>query len=658
MITLDQQTLAARTLRELTVLASLTVAPHFLVFDLRITLAMLAVLGWRLVAAYRPALLPGRGLRILLTLAAAGLVVSVYPLLIGLQAKLALLSLMLLMKLLECRSRRDLMLVVFLCYFTLVTHFLLEQSPGLVLYVLLVVVALTAQLVNHARHRPLVQPWRAYRSATVLLLQALPVMIALFFLFPRFAGPLWNLGLDNSTGKTGLSDRIEPGSISNLIRSRAVAFRVDFDSAAPPPRQRYWRGPVLWQTDGYRWNRAPYLQPGEVTYQSRGEPVVYQVTLEPSNHDWLFALDLPAKLPPDATLRPDFQLLGKGIKHRRYRYQMTSQLDYNTGALSERERQLGLQLPANITPRMRQLVSQWQQPADGDAALVNRALTYFREQPFYYTLNPPQVLTNPADQFLFDTRRGFCEHYATSFTLLMRLGGIPARVVTGYQGGEINPMGDYLIVRQSDAHAWSEVWLQGRGWVRIDPTAAVAPTRIEQPFDYALDENLGEGAPLVFQLGDRSLLSGALRQLRLGIDAANAGWHRWVLGYSQEQQRRLLAQLGMEKLSLIQLALGMGVVVMLLLAGLMIGLRRLGRQPVDPLLRLYQRFCQRLARIGIVRPGYEGPLDFARRIRRRRPDLAPAAEQILERYTRLRYGGADTPAQRRALQRMIRRFKT
>lgn len=654
-----RQSLGAVPLWMLSVITLLLMLPHFRELDVTIILAFLLIILLRVITLLRGHLRLNRWLLFGLTLAGAALILSRYPLLMGLQAKVALLALMMGLKLMECRQRRDLYVVVYLGYFILITHFLFDESMLMVLYVLLMALGLTAVLeISNRAEMTRANAGRALRTATGLLLQSIPIMLLLFFLFPRLNGPLWNLGVDNSTGTTGLSDSMSPGAISQLIRSRAVAFRVEFEQAVPPPHQRYWRGPVLWHSDGQRWTRLRLLPREPVSYRSSAPPTRYQVTLEPSPNNWLFALDLPQELPPDTTLLADYQLLGKEIRNRRYRYSVTSRLSYHTGPLSEQQRQFGLQLPDNITPRMRQLVAGWQERADNPQDVVNQALQFFRREAFYYTLNPPLLGQNPSDQFLFESRRGFCEHYASSFTLLMRLAGIPARVVTGYQGGEINPLGDYLIVRQSDAHAWSEVWLEESGWTRIDPTAAVAPERIERPFEFELSEAEMDGLPVDFTPEQRDLLQRLWRRLGLGVDAVNAGWHRWILGYSRDQQQRLMQWLGMGATSDRMLALAMVLGTGLLLPLLFLLIRRRDLPRIDPVQRDYLRFCQRLARQGLPRLSHEGPVDFSRRVIARRPDLRPALEPIIRAYVALRYGEQGNDAeQRRRFHHMVRRFR-
>ncbi|MES9959508.1 MAG: DUF3488 and transglutaminase-like domain-containing protein [Sedimenticola sp.] len=646
-----------RELTALIVLLVLAVAPHVLHLEGWISAFFLAAVFLRLVALRIPRALPGKLLLFLLTVGGLANVLAHYPLLMGKESGVALLTSMMGLKLLELKSRRDLFITVFLAFFALVTQFLFRQEIALVGYVLLVVWGLGTVLVEASRseHSPNLLP--PLRKSGVMLLQAVPVMIVLFVFFPRFTGPLWNLGLDSTAAKSGLSDRISPGSISKLILSEEVAFRVDFEGEIPPNSKLYWRGPVLWESDGFYWNEGPRQRPRRLRFQVDGEPVTHTVTLEPTHRRWLFALDLPQKRPANSIRMPDFQLLNTKPLDQRIRYNLTSWTQYNTGPLREDELQRGLQLPPNITPRMEQLVEGWRADAESPAAIVDAALRYFREQPFYYTLIPPLTLDNPADEFLFDTRRGFCEHYATSFTLLMRLAGIPTRVVTGYQGGEVNPMGDYLVVRQSDAHAWSEVWLEGRGWVRIDPTAAVAPQRIERSFNPDFGRSSTIGAPIEFDLGESELLKRMVKQLLWGWDSVNSTWHNWVLGYSNERQGLLMDLLGLSFLRGHRLAIGMVLITAIVVMAIGGLLWNQTRQKTDPVQRAYLRYCRKLNRIGIERRPWEGPKDLASRVIDQRPDLATDVARITSLYVGIRYGTEDNQKLRRRLQTMVQAFR-
>ncbi|MES9843334.1 MAG: DUF3488 and transglutaminase-like domain-containing protein [Candidatus Sedimenticola sp. PURPLELP] len=652
-----QAAINRRELTALIVLLIMAVSPHVLHLNPWISAFFFAAVFLRLVALKTPRALPGRLLLFFLTAGGLANVLAHYPLLIGKEAGVALLASMLGLKLLELKTRRDLFVTVFLGFFVLVTQFLFRQEIALVIYVLLVVCGLGAILVEASRAEHSNSLLIPLRKSISMLLQAVPVMVVLFVFFPRFSGPLWNLGFEGDTGITGLSDRITPGSISRLTRSKAVAFRVDFEKAPPANHKLYWRGPVLWQTDGFSWTEGQRQRPRRLGLRVSGDAVRHTVTLEPTQRRWIFALDLPKRRPRGSIRLPDFQLLNMKPLDQRIRYDVESYTDYNTGPITDNERSRGLQLPSNVSPRMHKLVADWQTRTENPADMVNTALHYFREQEFYYTLNPPQVLDNPADEFLFDTRRGFCEHYATSFTLLMRLAGIPTRVVTGYQGGELNPVGGYLTVRQSDAHAWTEVWLEGKGWLRIDPTAAVAPERIERTFDPEIDDAASIGAPIQFTLKQSDFLHSMIKQLRWGWDSVNSTWHRWVLGYTMQRQGRLMDMLGLSFLRGHKLAFGMVLVTFIVTLALGLLLWNQARSRTDPVQKAFLRFCRKLHRIGIERNPWEGPRDLASRVIRLRPDLATEVARITSLYVGIRYGKQDNPQKRRRLQMMVHAFR-
>ena len=651
--------LTQRQLLATILLLSLAVLPHALHLQPWISLFFVAMVALRLLALRRPGLLPGRWLLFLLTLLGLAIVLTQHPVLFGRDAGAALLTAMTGLKLLEARQRRDIYVAVFLGFFILITQFLFFRGIPILLYALPITLGLVALLLEVSRANPSATLLQPVLRALSLLAQAVPLMIVLFLLFPRFSSPLWNLGPESDQAVTGVSDRLSPGTVSRLARSRSVAFRVDFEGEIPPARDRYWRGRVIWETDGLEWWASPDEPRRRQPPAFDGNPVRYNVTLEPTPGNWLYSLDLPLRAPrgTGTRLSDDLQLLRNGPVRRRIRYQGLSAIGYRDPGLDPSMRQRGLQLPDTVTPRMRRLVAGWQRDASSDRQLMQRALAFFRDQPFFYTLYPPVVDANPADQFLFDTRRGFCEHYATSFVLLMRIAGIPSRLVVGYQGGELNPLGGYLIVRQSDAHAWAEIWLKDRGWTRVDPTAAVAPERIERSLDPELASTT-QGAPIDFMRLDPGPLRRLLRQLGLGIDAINSGWQRWVLGYSRERQLELMQRLGLEFLSGTRLALAMVVG-----SGLLIGIMSLlmllrGRNRRDPAVVQYQRFCHRLARCGIPRLGHEGPRDYSIRVATARPDLRAETEAITRLYIELRYGRGDDGARLlKQLRLRLRRFR-
>lgn len=615
------------------------------------------LLALRLLSVQWPILTPGRSFLLPLTLAGIANVFGSYQTLMGRDAGTALLATMLALKLLEIRRPRDIRVTAVLFGFLLVSQFLFDQSPLRALYLALLLVldfALMADLSARMEDGPKALA-SALRIAGRLSLQALPLALVMFLLFPRLSAPLWSLPEQPQRGQTGIKDWLEPGSLSEMVILGGPAFRARFDGPIPPEDRRYWRGPVLWHTDGRRWTGWPEGMPLGKAEEliERGEEIAYQVELEPSGKRWLFPLDLPVQIDGKARILADFQVLASSpIKDHRI-YQAVSALRYNTGELDLDQEVTGTQLPQNITPRTRALVAAWQQGGASGAALVQKALEFFRQEPFHYSLLPPELGPNPTDAFLFETRRGFCEHYASSFALLMRIGGIPSRIVLGYMGGEYNPIGDYLIVRQSDAHAWVEVWLDGKGWMRVDPTAAVAPERVEQN---ELLERLGSGVPPRFRLDDADTLRRWIHRLDLLGDAIETGWRRWVLDLSSARQQRMLASLGLQELREYGLIVALVVLVSIVLGLLLMALTRTsGRQ--DPLERAYARFCNQLARIGLPRRPSEGPLDYSQRIIAARPDLRLPVESFVSLYVPLRYGVTEWPDCERQLTRQARSFR-
>lgn len=615
----------------------LVLAPHFARLPWGETAAILAVFVWRAVAARRRWRMPGKLLRAALTLAAFVGVYWSYGRINGQHAGVALLVVMAALKLTEMDQRRDVMVTVFLMYFICVTHFLFSQEIWTLLYLLAAAVSVTAILIeaNHAGE-PL--PLRlTLRRGGSLVLQSVPLMLLMFVLFPRVPGPLWGLPSDAGAERSGLSDRMSPGDIASLILNDELAFRVRFEGRVPEPRERYWRGPVFWDFDGREWSEGlGALSQEPLQLEVRGEPLAYEVVLEPHRALWLLALEMPdiSSLPAGAKLTQDGRLLARNAVRERQLYRMRSYLDFRLQPeLSERARRYATRLPPKRNPRAQALAAQWRAQGLDDAAIIDAALRMFREQDFYYTLKPPLLGQDPVDDFLFSTRRGFCEHYASAFTNLMRAAGIPARVVTGYQGGERNGIGGYYLVRQSDAHAWSEVWLAGEGWRRVDPTAAVAPNRIEQNLASAL--SLDESLPLGLRRGGAD----AWVRLQDSWDYANAQWNRWVLAYGPELQEQILSRFGLSGWRDLMLSLTISLALALGLFGALALRRAMPLPPRDPALLAWRRALRSLARIGLEQRPSEGATEFAARVAAQRPELAAAVGDLARRYQQARYGG-------------------
>lgn len=639
-----------RHLQWLLLAMTLVMALHVTHLAAWVTALIVAAGLWRYLIETRGWQMPRLYLLLPLTaLVTLGILVT-YRGLFGRDASVALLAVMLALKLMETQTRRDTILLVFGGYFLTITAFLFNQSMLVGAFMLLPLAALTAVLIGIS-HPNGDLGWRFQtKLAGSLLVQATPVMLVMFLLFPRVPGPLWGVPRDAYQGMSGLSDSMEPGAISQLSLSGAVAFRVEFQEKIPANAQLYWRGPVLWHFDGRTWRMDNSILPPE-SLQSTNALTSYTVTLEPHNRNWLLMLDMPAQLPDEALQSHDGLVLSKRPVRIRMRYGGTSALSYALDPnLGDEKYRMALAIPEDINPRSRALAQQWVDEGKTPAQIVQAALSMYREQPFVYTLTPPLLGENSMDDFLFNTRRGFCEHYAGSFTYLMRAAGVPARVVTGYQGGEVNPVGNYLIVRQSDAHAWVEVWLEGRGWVRIDPTAAVAPQRIESGISSV---PAAEALPVLARR-DFSLL----RKLYLNWDALNNGWNQWVLGYNQQRQMELLSRLAGSQLSWQNLTVALIALVSAVLLAIAFFLLREQRGKVDPLQKLYAEFLRKLEKAGLKRHRHEGPQDFGRRAAHRLPGQAHAIEDITETYIHLRYRSDLRPQALASFKQRIKAFKT
>lgn len=600
----------------------------------------------------RNARLPRRWVLALLVIAGTAGIGWQYRTLFGRDAGVALLVFFMALKPMEMHSRRDGLVVVLLGYFLLLTHYFHSQSIPTGLWLLATAVLLTATLIRmHGGAQPVRE---IVRYAALLVAQSLPFMLVFFLLFPRVQGPLWGLPRDAHAGLSGLSDQMSPGSLNSLIQSGDIAFRVQFASAPPDRSRLYWRGPVFDTYDGQTWRANPLTaarsanKPATVETAGTVRTTDYTITLEAHNQRWLLALDLPVALPEGSALSPTFVALAREPVSYRSRFVFRSTLDYAANREeTPRMLQQSLRLPAGLNPRARQLAEQWRQTLAGPEQVSATALRFFREERFFYTLQPPLLGQNSVDDFLFDTRRGFCEHYAATYVVLMRAAGIPARVVTGYQGGEINPVDGYLTVRQSDAHAWAEIWIEGKGWLRVDPTAAVAPSRIERGIGAALPA--GDPLPALVRIDGDWLAR--LQQLRHRWEAVNNAWNQWVLGYNPQRQREVLSRLGMGDPDWRAMASAMAVFsgLALLLVAVWTLARRSKRPPE---VQAWQRFCKELERFGVRRAPWEGPLDLAARVARERPDVAPLASlarRAAGHFADLRYGTGQ-PGQLQALR--------
>ncbi|OGT03271.1 MAG: transglutaminase [Gallionellales bacterium RBG_16_57_15] len=626
-------------------------APHVNHLPLWVSALCAALLTWRAYLTYSGNPLPKRWLLLAITFASVGGILIEFHTLFGREVGVTLLVLLTALKFMELRSPRDAIVLVYLACFIIITNFFYSQSIPVALYMLATLLVIVTTWVH--LHGQNIALGSRLRIASLLLLQAIPLTLILFILFPRVQGPLWGMPQD-AFASSGLDDKMAPGSLSRLILSEEVAFRVSYAGQPPRREQMYWRGPVLWHFDGRTWTPGRTIATVAPQFTDTTQPIDYSVTLEPHNKTWLFALDVPERISVPASLTYDFQVVQKEPVKARLRYEARSHLGYHAN-LRENERQIqrALQLPPSLNPRAQQLAAGWRAQAvvktgdANDAAVVRAALAYFNQQNFQYTLEPPLLGLHNVDEFLFETRQGFCEHYASAFVFLMRAAHIPARVVTGYQGGEFNALGNYYIVRQSDAHAWAEVWLSGQGWVRVDPTAAIAPARVERGLSAAVTNN----AALSFMARNPPQW---LLELRLNWDALANQWNQWVLGYNAERQFAFLTRLGMESVTWQKLALNMmaGVGFIMGLFALFMLRHLIKRQP-DKVQAAWLKLCRRLAKTGLPRAAHEGAQDYAARVAAARPELADAMRDLAVRYSALRYGAVqDKRAQQEFLQRV------
>ena len=550
----------------------------------------------------------------------------------GRDAGTALLVLLTGFKILETYTARDYYFSVFLGFFVIITNFFFTQSIVTALLMFVTVFVLTGSLVVF-NYQGKTRDYSGQASKTVLLLShAFPLMLILFLLFPRIEGPLWGMPKDTHAGLTGLSNEMEPGSISELIKSDEVAFRVEFLSKSPPHDRLYWRGPVFWYNDGRKWSSRETVHHGEYSLQTTGPGVQYTLTMEPHNRNWMLVLEMPTK-PGNGYITYDYQFRTWKPVRSRQRYTLTSYPEFTFTNSNRHEIIRALQLPKNAHEKAVALARQWRKDASDDQEIIDRALHMFNSS-FHYTLTPPLIQGDNVDEFLFNTRKGFCEHYAGSFVVLMRAAGIPARVVTGYQGGSFNPIGKYFNVYQRDAHAWAEVWLKDRGWVRIDPTTAVSPERVEQGIENALPGTVIK-VPAVFS---QSRLS---RDIWVNMqntwDAVNNQWNQWFISYGPERQMHFLRNIGLEKFEMWSLMTLLLVLIAFLLYTLSLWLLRQKPESGDKARKLYDQLCRKLADSGIPIRHYEGPLDLAERVAIQYARLGPAVKKILNLYILIRY---------------------
>jgi protein-glutamine gamma-glutamyltransferase len=610
----------------------------------------LGAVAWRARGLRIPLRLPARYLRLGVALLLTLAVLVDFHTLNGVAAGSSLLVAMAALKLTETVRQRDWLIVLGAALFLLLAACLDGQAlwrlPLYAAELWLLCAALYA-LGAGADAPPARQ---LLRRSALSLATALPFALLLFFFVPRLPGSFWALPKTNEAF-TGLGDEMSPGSISQLTQSGDEALRVRFDDEPPPQAQRYWRGPVLHEFDGYTWRRRHADVGSAPRLQFQGPAYGYEVTLDPNEHNVLIALELPQGLPdtmPNTYSTFDYQLIAATPLSRAISYHLQSYPQHRSlEPLSPAARRLDLQLPPQRNPRSVELAHSLRQDADSDAAFIKAVLDYLRDGGFTYTLEPPLLNLDSVDDLLFHTRQGFCGHYASAFVMLMRAGGVPARVVTGYLGGIWNRYGGYLFISQSDAHAWAEVWLENRGWVRVDPTAVVAPGRLTEELDELLPADGGAGR--------RLLAAPWITDAVQAWQGLNAWWQDKFIGFNFARQLRLLGWLGFRNHDLQVLATLLAGGAALWLALIAWGLRpRLPFGAEDGLSHSWRALERKLRRATAPRAAYEGTTAYAARVGRARPELSSTVSALARRYARLRYGPAASPAELEQFQRAVR----
>lgn len=632
--------------------------PQFAILPLWIVGAWGFAIYWRLEVFRGRRDLPGRTVKLLAVVLAVGGLALSYRHWFALEPMVALLAVSFTLKNIELVSRRDAFLSLLLSYFVAATLFVFEQTIPYAVYgvicVLVITAALAAQMGSVGA-----RPSRALGLSLRLLAQAVPLMVVLFIAMPRL-GPLWAVPQNSDAASTGISDSMTPGDFSELSQSDEPALRISFEGPVPPPEQRYWRGLVYSDFDGRRWSQGfgvDHREGGRVHWKESERPLPevgpryrYRVIQEATNSQWLFAIARPDSPTEGVGETADGRLLKRKPVYSRFAYEVRSWPRETLGEpmpLGDFERRRNLQLPADGNPRTRAWAGEFRD-SGLDAEEISARILQFYNRSFVYTLKPPALGKDSVDEFLFGSRQGFCEHFAGSYVFTMRAAGVPARVVAGYQGGEWVEQEQYLLVRQYDAHAWAEIWTPARGWQRVDPTAAVSPERIRDGLQSAAEEEFMQDSLLPLHR------ISVLNRLRLQWDMINYRWYRAVVSFDREQQKSTLQRL-LGEVSPLRLAIFLLLPVAAALLGVLAWIWWSGRGSRAPLSsRLYRKFCRRLARAGLERHPGEAPRDFARRVGKQKPELAPMAERITAAFEKAAY--ADDPAAEKQLRRLLRRW--
>jgi transglutaminase-like putative cysteine protease len=546
------------------------------------------------------------------------------------EISVTILTTMTVLKLLETHAKRDAWMIVTLCYFVMLTRFFYSQDLILLLYLIVSVSIITHSLFV------LQHPNRAgffikaeIKQTLKLLMTGIPLAALFFLFFPRLGSPIWGSPDLFGEGKTGISEEMSPGSISQLFSDDSTAFRATFSTPVPPRNKLYWRGPVLWDFDGKTWRRNPQLNPigRHRDFSKEGTKSHYEIELEPTGQHYLFALDYMLRAPKESILLRDSQLINMGKINQLRHYQVTSILkQYNPFEWLSNKRLARLRaLPEGFNPKTINLVNSWKQINPDPEVLIRKTLSWFATDKFFYSYSPPLLQGDTVDEFLFETKSGFCEHYASAFTVMMRAAGIPSRIVTGYQGGINN--GDYLLIKQSDAHAWSEVWIKDKGWIRVDPTAAVSPLRVEM------------GSQALMTKQSRGWFDSSWsRKMGEKYDAIRHKWNKWVRDYNIVKQKALFEVFGFDSSDGKSIIIVLGSIMLMTTLFVLLFLywtrEKIKFNHYD---KIRNKFVKLFAQKGLQKTQGQGMLAFAVSANQQFPHCQQNIDEFTQLYLKLRF---------------------
>jgi len=613
--------------------------PHVSHIPWWVSLLVVITVGWRFLVYTGRWSFPPWWVKALFVIGAAVGVLVSYKAGGGISATVTLLIVGFGLKVIELYKQRDSYVILFVAYLVTATQFLFSQNMLMAVYIFLTLTIVTTALLNANLNRDM-RFFSAFKRVFLMLLPAYPLMIVLFIGMPRLS-PIWDVGLDKSMAKTGLSDSMSPGDITRLTRSADVAFRVSFDERAPSQTQLYWRAIVLNDFDGRRWfnDEGPLKVDAETITAPNSVVGVnsliwhYELILEPTQRQYIPTLDYLSFWDKQLFAHSDFTLTSKTAQTSRNQFSLSSQMreieqDRKSDSFARE-----LQLPQG-NDRAKDLARRWLRETGNPNDFIARIEKYFNQE-FSYSLEPPGLGPNSVSEFLFDSKVGFCGHFAGATVFLLREAGIPARVVTGYQGGEWNAFQNYYVVRQYDAHAWVEAWLPEKGWVRLDPTAWVAPERVQAPAEDTLSKDQAFLKDNLF-MGWGLTGNGLIANVRMRLEAINYGWHRWVLNYHHQQKnvlQQLLGSFSITKLALfifVPFCAVIGFTVLMLL-------RNARKVTIDPLNKQLQRLSIYFSDFGFERSKGETIGNYCHRLANEYPTMAVSLAELSQLFEKVQY---------------------